>query len=232
MPTVPRRPIIEAQFRPFKYGYIVHCGQHTCGAQLGRAVRPTRDGMPWGEWYMGAVQPEGDPYRDWLMLPPDNPEISAAFGFSRCEEDGQVIYGIITPRWKKDSLSGRTRLDEHGRAQTEVFCFLTDEKNGTGSRSADSPRWRYCHPQTSLSAGAKWGSNRLLQRMLAGSGTIGTWATRPRSPSLCRAKSGGNRQRRPPRHRSSHGMRGAHFFRAFSTVSLTSPSGRMSATPK
>jgi hypothetical protein len=115
MSKVSRRLIIEARFRSFKHGLRVLCGQHTCGALLGASLRPKRDGMPWGEWYMGAVQPNGDPYRDWLMLPPDHTETSAAFGFRRYEANGQPIYAIIRPRWQRDRLSGLNRLDQHGQ---------------------------------------------------------------------------------------------------------------------
>ncbi len=83
---------------------------------------------------MGAVRPEGDPSRDWLMLPPQNREVSAATGFWRREEGGQAIYGIIKPRSQRDLESGRRRLDQHGQPM---------RRRGGRERMKDAGVWRF-----------------------------------------------------------------------------------------
>ena len=139
MPTVTRLIVVGAKLKAVQNGQLAHCG--ACGAPLGFAIAPKQSGMPWGEWYMGAVQADGDPYRDWLMLPPQNREVSAAPGFWRREEDGQAIYGIIKPRPQRDPITGRRRLDQHRQPI---------RRRGGRERMKGADIWRFGDPDDGL----------------------------------------------------------------------------------
>jgi hypothetical protein len=139
-----KRPMIEPRLTMAKSDYIVHCGQATCRAPLGFALRPLPEGSRVNIALLAYSRDLGGgphPNHDWFMQAPWSREQSAAQGFSRrVAGDGTTYYALIKPRPKRDAL-GQTVLDEHGQFAPrqggrvpERFDTMTDEERGQGLR--------------------------------------------------------------------------------------------------
>ena len=110
---------IDATLEPKKNAHVLlRCGH--CGAPLGEAWPPRAEGYTLLDTY-ARMTAEHDGYsavdttRQWSLVAPANPKISAAMGFDRDERpDGSVVYRIISPKTQRNDL-GLVVLDERGQ---------------------------------------------------------------------------------------------------------------------